>query len=223
VMTFNGSTDLDDTRLQLTDGLTWEAGSAWYNTPVNIQNFTNDFTFQLSNADADGITFTIQNTGLTALGPYGGGLGYGPDAPGGTGGIPKSVAIKFDLYSNDGEGDDSTGLYTNGGSPTVPFTDLSSTSIDLHSGDTFSVHMVYNGTTLTMTITDGVTSATYTTSWTVNIPSIVGGNGTYAVFDLGNFNFAAAGNYAFKFTVTGKNAASSGYSIAFDDITLTPQ
>jgi hypothetical protein len=49
------------------------------------------------------------------------------------------------------------------------------------------------------------------------------GNGTFATFDLGNFNFAAAGNYAFKFTVTGKDAASSGYSISFDDITLTPQ
>ena len=192
VMTFNGSTDLDDTRLQLTDGLTWEAGSAWYNTPVNIQNFTNDFTFQLSNADADGITFSIQNTGLTALGPYGGGLGYGPDAPGGTGGIPKSVAIKFDLYNNDGEGDDSTGLYTNGASPTVPFTDLSSTSIDLHSGDTFSVHMVYNGTTLTMTITDGVTNASYTTSWTVNIPSIVGGNTAYVGFTGGTGGLAAS-------------------------------
>ena len=35
--------------------------------------------------------------------------------------------------------------------------------------------------------------------------------------------FPAAGNYAFKFTVTGKNAASTGFSIAFDDITLTPQ
>lgn len=49
------------------------------------------------------------------------------------------------------------------------------------------------------------------------------GTGAYIVTDLGNFNFAAAGNYAFKFTVTGKNAASSGYSVAFDDITLTPQ
>jgi hypothetical protein len=47
--------------------------------------------------------------------------------------------------------------------------------------------------------------------------------GVYAVFDVGTFNFPAAGNYAFKFTVTGKNAASSGYSISFDDITLTPQ
>jgi hypothetical protein len=47
--------------------------------------------------------------------------------------------------------------------------------------------------------------------------------GVYAVFDVDTFNFPAAGNYAFKFTVNGKNAASSGYSIAFDDITLTPQ
>jgi hyaluronate lyase len=47
--------------------------------------------------------------------------------------------------------------------------------------------------------------------------------GVYATQDLGNFNFAAAGSYSFKFTVTAKNAASTGYSIAFDDITLTPQ
>jgi hypothetical protein len=47
--------------------------------------------------------------------------------------------------------------------------------------------------------------------------------GVYATQDLGNFNFAAAGSYSFQFTVMGKNAASTGYSIAFDDITLTPQ
>ncbi|HXM13831.1 MAG TPA: hypothetical protein VN933_01240, partial [Candidatus Eremiobacteraceae bacterium] len=47
--------------------------------------------------------------------------------------------------------------------------------------------------------------------------------GVYATQDIGNFNFAAAGSYSFTFTVTTKNAASTGYSIAFDDITLTPQ
>jgi Legume lectin domain/Chitobiase/beta-hexosaminidase C-terminal domain len=190
-MTFNGKTVLNDTRLQLTDGLANEAGSAWFNAPVNIQNFTNDFTFQLSNAQADGITFTIQNTGVTALGPTGGGLGYGPDTPGGTGGILKSVAIKFDLYDNAGEGADSTGLYTNGVSPTTPATDMTG-KVDLHSGDTFSVHMVYNGTTLTMTITDGVTSATFTTSWTVNIPSIVGGNTAFVGFTGGTGGLSAS-------------------------------
>jgi hypothetical protein len=36
----------------------------------------------------------------------------------GTGGIPNSVGIKFDLYNNQGEGVDSTGLYTDGAAPT---------------------------------------------------------------------------------------------------------
>ncbi len=67
-MQFNGSTDLDDVRLQLTNGGLGEAGSAFYATPVNIQQFTTQFTFQLSNPSADGITFTIQNAGPTALG-----------------------------------------------------------------------------------------------------------------------------------------------------------
>ena len=183
-MTFKGSTKLDDTRLQLTDGGTQEAAAAWYNLPVNIQTFNNTFTFQLSNPSADGFTFTIQNTGVNALGPAGGGLGYGPDAPGGTGGIGKSVAIKFDLYDNNGEGPNSTGLYTNGASPTTPATTLGG-GVNLHSGDTFSVNMVYDGTKLTMTITDGVTNATFQTSWTVNIPQIVGGNTAYVGFTGG--------------------------------------
>ena len=184
-MTFNGSTDLDDTRLQLTNGGANEAGSAFVNTPVNIQAFTTDFSFQLSDADADGITFTIQGNGPTALGPTGGGLGYGPDAVGGTGGIPNSVAIKFDLYNNNGEGDDSTGLYTDGVSPTTPAIDLTSSGIDLHSGDTMSVHLAYDGTTLSMTITDAVVNATFSTSWPINIPGTVGGNTAYVGFTGG--------------------------------------
>lgn len=43
---------------------------------------------------------------------------------------------------------------------------------------------------------------------------------TYVTYDLGNYNFATAGNYSFKFTVTGKNASSTGYTMAWDDITL---
>ena len=153
-MTFNGSTGLDDTRLQLTDGGQNEAGSAFFNVAQNIQSFTTDFTFQLSNPAGDGMTFTIQNAGLTALGPNGGGLGYGPAAPGGPGGIPTSVAIKFDLFSNQAKGANSTGLYTNGASPTIPAIDLTPSGINLHSGSTISAHIVYDGTNLTMTLTD---------------------------------------------------------------------
>jgi hypothetical protein len=191
-MTFNGVTKLDDTRLQLSDGGLNEAGSAWFNTPVNIQNFTNTFSFQLSNALADGITFTIQNTGRTALGPSGGGLGYGPDTPGDAAGIGKSVAIKFDLYDNAGEGGDSIGLYTNGASPTTPFIDMTATGPDLHSGDAMTANMVYDGTKLNLTLTDGVANKSFQTSWTVSIPQIVGGNTAYVGFTGGTGGLSAS-------------------------------
>ncbi|MBT9332595.1 chitobiase/beta-hexosaminidase C-terminal domain-containing protein [Paracidobacterium acidisoli] len=177
LMVFNGSTDLDDSRLQLTNGGEVEASSAWYYQPVNVQSFSTSFTFQLSNPAADGMTFAIQNAGLTALGGNGGYLGYG--------GIANSLAVKFDLYSNNGEGPDSTGLYLNGAIPETPAIDLSSTGIDLHSGDAMLVQLGYDGTTLSMTITDMVTEATWSTSWTVNIPATVGGNTAYVGFTGG--------------------------------------
>jgi Legume lectin domain/Chitobiase/beta-hexosaminidase C-terminal domain/Fn3 associated len=193
-MQFNGSTDLDDSRLQLTNGAQNEAGSAFFNSPTNITDFTTDFTFQLSDAQADGITFTIQNSaaGPTALGPSGGGLGYGPDTPGGTPGISNSVAVKYDLYSNDGEGDDSTGLYTNGASPTVPATDMTSSGVILNSGDTMTVHITYDGATLTMTITDYSVNATFTTSWPINIPQTIGSNTAYVGFTGGTGGLTAS-------------------------------
>ena len=184
-MTFNGSTGLDDTRLQLTNGGLNQAGSAFYNSLINVQSFVTNFTFQLSNAGADGITFTIQGNGPTALGPSGGGLGYGPNAPGGTGGIPKSIAVKFDTYNNAGEGIDSTGLYTNGASPTTPAIDLTSSGIDLHSDDTMAVQLAYDGTTLSMVINDPVANTTFSTSWPINIPNTVGGPTAYVGFTGG--------------------------------------
>ena len=190
-MTFNGATDLDDSRLQLTNGGLNEASSAFYNTPVNIQNFTTDFTVQLSNAVADGMTFTIQNAGPTAVGPSGGGLGYGPDMPTNPDAstntpIANSVAVKFDFFSNTGEGTDSTGLYTNGASPTIPAIDMTSSGVILASGDTMAVHIAYDGTNLAMTITDGVTNTKFTQTWPINIPQIVGGNTAYVGFTAGS-------------------------------------
>ena len=108
--------------LQLTDGALNEGRSAWFAAKVPVQTFTTDFTFEQLNANADGITFTIQGQGSSAVGGSGGWLGYE--------GLPNSVAIKFDLYNNAGEGIDSTGLYTNGEQPTVPSIDLSSTPIN---------------------------------------------------------------------------------------------
>jgi hypothetical protein len=182
---FNGSAALSGTRLQLTD-VTQNSvnSSAWFNTKVNVQKFTTDFTFQQTQPVGDGMTFAIQNAGSTALGGPGGGLGYGSDTVGNPG-MPTSVAIKFDLYDNNGEGPNSTGLYTGGASPTTPAVTLGG-GVDLHSGNIFSVHIVYDGTTLTMTITDTTNTAnTFTKSWAVNIPTAVGANTAYVGFTGG--------------------------------------
>ncbi len=177
-MKFNGSTKLDDSRLQLTDGGGNEAGSAFCTNQVDVRGFTTDFTFQLSDANADGIAFVIQNSpsGSSALGAAGQGLGWQ--------GITNSVMIKFDLYNNNGEGDDSTGIFTTG-IPTTPAIDLTSSGIDLHSGDTMAVHITYDGTNIVMTITDAVANATFTHTWPFNIPNAVGGNLAYAGFTGG--------------------------------------
>jgi Chitobiase/beta-hexosaminidase C-terminal domain/Legume lectin domain len=179
-LTLNGSTlATNDTRLQLTNGLLDESGSLFWSQPIGIQSFTTDFEFQLSNAvgGADGFTFTIQNDSATVLGGTSGALGYA--------GIDKSVAIKFDFYNNAGEGDDSTGVYTDGALPTVPAVDLTPSGIELNSGDSISAHVTYDGTTLIMKLLDLVNNKTFTLTQTINIPQVVGGNTAYVGFTGG--------------------------------------
>jgi hypothetical protein len=211
---FNGSTGLDDSRLQLTNGGANEAGSAFYTTPVNIQGFTTDFTIQVSDAIADGMTFTIENAaaGASSLGLSGGNLGYG----GGAKGIGNSVAIKFDIYSNSGEGTDSTGLYQNGASPILPAIDMTSSGLVLNSGDALQAHITYNGTTLTMTLADAVTNKSYSQSWTVNIPSVIGSNTAYVGFTGGTGGGSSSQKVeSWTFTSNPPLAGVSAYSSGF--------
>src|SRR5262249_49932235 len=113
------------------------------------------------------------------------GLGYGPDFPGLGGGLNNSVAVKFDLFNNAGEGSNSTGLYTNGASPTIPAIDLTSSGINLQNSDLMRATLSYDGATLTETLTDAVTGAVFSTSYTVNIPQTVGGNTAFVGFTGG--------------------------------------
>lgn len=163
----NGSAQISGSRLRLTDGQNWEAGSAFSTTQIGVGSFITDFQFQMATPNADGFTFCLQGSAPTALGGQGGGLGYyqigGP-----------SIAVKFDLYNNDGEGVNSTGLYINGVNPMVPATDLTGTGIDLHSGDVIAVHMSYDGATLTVTETDTQTSKTATQTYATNLIATLG-------------------------------------------------
>jgi hypothetical protein len=187
---FNGSSaKIVGSSLQLTSAAN-QAASIFARTSVNVARFSTSFNIQLlkgTNPIADGMTFTIQNAGLTAVGSAGGGLGYAS--------LRKSVAVKFDLYNNTGEGVNSTGLYTNGASPTgTNSINLTGTGIDLHSGHVFSVAMTYDGTKLQVTITDTVTHATATQSYTVNIPTIVGSSTAFVGFTGGTGSLTAVQN-----------------------------
>jgi hypothetical protein len=170
------------------------------NNRVGIANFNTSFQFEIhdgSTPEADGFTFIIQGNSPNALGPTGGGLGYGSDTVGGSGGIPNSIAIKFDIFSNNGEGSNSTGLFVGGDSPTVPtsardvLVQLDPNVINLHSADVFQVNLSYDGTTLTETITDTATNATFTTHYAVNIPADVGSNVAYVGFGGGSGGLTA--------------------------------
>jgi hypothetical protein len=154
-----GGATVSNGTLQLTDGGNFENRSVWYSTPVNVSAFTSDFSFQITPAGpnaSDGMTFTIQNMGLSARGGIGGALGYQDIKP--------SVAVKFDLWNNDGEGANSTGFYTGGVAPTVPALDLTGT-IDLHAGH--------------------VMGASFQASQAINIPQTVGGSTAYVGFTAG--------------------------------------
>ncbi len=192
---FNGSAALNGSALSLTNGGTYQKGTAYYSTPVNIQHFSTNFQLQITNPVADGCTFIVQTAGLTALGKNGGNLGYA--------GIGNSVAIKFDLYNDNGEGPDSTGIYTNGAGPFTPAVNLSSTGINLHSGHIFNVQMTYSDDTNTLTVvfTDTVTNATATQTYSVNIPSIVGGSTAYVGFS-GSTGGATAVQQVLSWTFT---------------------
>jgi hypothetical protein len=216
---FSGST------IQLTDtnsaGL--EAGAAWYAAPVDVTGFTTNFTLQFTNASANGMTFCIQNQnpassdasslyvsgGPTAIGNNMSGLGYS-GSTGGVGGqisgLLSSVAIKFDLYNSPGN---TTGLYTNGADLTGAGQQITITGVNLNSGHPLNVSLTYSGTTLAMKITDTVTGGVFSHSWTINIPTTVGGNTAYVGF-TGATGGQFANQYVQAWTYAGSGQSSTG-------------
>jgi len=210
---FNGSTGLDDFRLQLTDGGDYEAGSAFYATPVFIDSFTTDFTFQLSNPVGDGITFAIQGDGPTALGTNAQGLGYA--------GMLKSLAIYFNMNNKVGLGDDATGVYIDGSTflLELPAIDLNNTGIKLRSGDYMNVHLTYDSEILNVTVTDAVTLATWSHAYTLTIPYHVGGNSAYVGF-TGGTGTATSSQKLTSWTYLAGRPPVPSYPAGFDSVGL---
>ena len=120
--------------------------------------------------------FAIQNSkkGIYAIGSNGGGLGFAS--------IPNSVALAFNLYQSGVSNAQTLGVYTGGANPVGSSTNLAGSAVNLHSGHPFHVQLTYNGTTLTVTLTDKTTAASVTVSFAVNIVSSVGSSSAYVGF-----------------------------------------
>ena len=204
----NGSAQFAEGVGRLTDGGFNEAGTFFTTQQIGIRAFTTTFDIRVhegTSPRADGLTFIIQSNGVTALGPGGGGLAYGPDQPDPNHinrGIRNSIAVKFDFFNNAGEGNNSTGLFTDGRSPTVRepglppeipdiSIDLNPSGVNLNSQSTKHVVITYDGTNLTEDITDLETMGHFTYTYQVNIPSWVGGDTAYVGFGGGTGGLSA--------------------------------
>lgn len=181
--------------LQITDGSNSskyfnQAGAGWFPVPVNISSFHGSFTFT-ANGNGNGFVFCIQNQSTPNNSNYqwisGGpntvssctGLGYSGSTGEQNVGILNSIAIKFDIFSGN-----TTGLLTNAAQISTINTAIGN-GVSIASGHLMRCDLAYDGTTLTWTITDTVTSATWSTNQAVNIPSIVGGNAAFIGFTGG--------------------------------------
>jgi autotransporter-associated beta strand protein len=180
--------------LTLTDNNAYEARSAFYDwkVPVNAP-FTASFVYQAAGGKAaDGVAFVLQNSsnGPNALGLNGGGLGYN--------GISPSAALELNIYTW-APGGVGMALVTGGGSGQYTPTG----NVNLASGDPIQVQLAYDppSQTLTTTLTDWTTLATFTTTYNANLATALGGTSAYIGFTGGtggwvstqtisNFSFA---------------------------------
>jgi Chitobiase/beta-hexosaminidase C-terminal domain/Legume lectin domain len=195
----NGASPLVGSTIQLTtSGSVGASNNAWYETPVNVQAFTTTFTFTdtCSSYCGNGFGFMIISTsnpspsGFTYSGNPGGQLSW--SQCGGTGNTDcpaiNSILVKFDLFDAQAgsPGANLTGFYSGGTYPQAPNNpqyDMSGSGINMESGDLFTCTITYDGSSLTETLTDTVTEASYTKTYTgINIPSLVGGNTAYVGF-----------------------------------------
>ncbi len=161
----------------------WQAGAA----PSVASN--GDLILGSGNGTFDAFTTTTP-PGAAAQGEGGFGLGFG--------GIHQSAAVSF-AASIPSTGVSSTGLFFNGDYPTdqplAPDVNqpLSGTGINFTAGSedpngphTYQATLSYHGTTLSETITDQTTGASFSRNYAnVNLPTSVGGDTAFVGFGGG--------------------------------------
>ena len=148
---------------------------------MDLRAFHTSFVFRQDGEPArkgDGFTFALTANPDQPAGRAGGGLGYA--------GLTDSVAIKFDLVDNAGEGVNSVGLYTGGADPQHPGRLPGRDAHQPPGGHPFRADVTYDGTTLTLTLTDTTApDQTWTHPFPVNVPAALGAPTGYVGFTAG--------------------------------------
>jgi len=170
----NGGAELTNSVFTLTDGGFGQARSAWYLFRQDINSFEASFEYTAvsNNFMADGITFVLQNdpAGINALGGAGGSLGYS--------GISPSMALLLNIYPG-APGGPGIQLGVNG---SAQGSYLNTSPVSLTSEDPIKVGLFYVNGDLTVTLSNLVSSLSYTTNFTIDIPLAVGANQAWVGF-----------------------------------------
>ena len=186
----------------------FETRSAFYNTKVPTGTFTASFVYTAAgNMQADGVTFTLQNSpaGPAAIGPNAAGsnLGYF--------GIAPSAAVQLNIYSGDPGGVGSA--FTTGGTLSAY---ASTSPVNLASGDPIQVTLSYDGSNLVENLVDQTNAQKYSTTYAgVNLAAATGGTSAYVGFTGatgGLFAIQTISNFVFNVGVG--NGSSSGLPAA---------
>ena len=198
----------DGTVLRLTPASGNQSGAAYSTTPITLGNnatFSTQFQFRFSNQGgtepADGIVFVL-GTSTKGLGGLGVGMGY-------QGVSGNSVGIEFDTYNNtgfglgndDGNSSNHVSIDTNGNLANSDLTNVygnqtcifatganSNTAAGcMSNGDLWTVNISYNGTNLTVTLTDPAKGSSFTAinNYPINLASLLGQTTAYVGFTSG--------------------------------------
>jgi hypothetical protein len=183
--------------IELVNGVS-EARSVVANAQQNVSQFTASFTYQVINPGQDeGAVFILENDpgGAAAVGT--GNHGFRR--------IQNSVDVTFNI------GDNNTGLFTDGnGFGGLSGSDMS--PVSLASGDPINVQFTYANSTLTESLVDPVTSAHFSTTYSLSIPSTVGGSAAFVGITAGSSTDSVDqlfSNLQFSSTVTPEPAGLS--------------
>jgi hypothetical protein len=184
-LTLNGDAAQSGSVLRLVPSVDTQGGTAFYATPLALgAGFSTAFSFNVTTDPSgggapDGFSFILQNSGATALGAGGQGLGYAGLAP--------SVAVAFR-----GRGPSFVGVITGGVDPadlTPPFDPPGSASgltEGMFYGQTEFAWIDYAGGTLDVYLSDtNVKPGTPIATGTVDLSGMLGSS-IYAGFGAGN-------------------------------------